>query len=116
MTNRINKNQLLYRVKLLNALFGEDEDAWTKGADGQFKANSGTFVLDCAYGGYRLSRICNDGGGERDLTPRATARETYYAINAYIDGAIAMQTSSYSLAAYFPSTEALASLTIRNNK
>ncbi len=55
------------------------------------QSNTGTFVLDCAYGGYRLGRICNEGGGEHDLTARGTARETYYAIGAYINGAQAMK-------------------------
>jgi len=38
-----------------------------------------------------LSRICNESGGEHDLTARGTARETYYAIGAYINGAQAMK-------------------------
>jgi len=38
-----------------------------------------------------LGRICNEGGGEHDLTARGTARETYYAIGAYINGAQAMK-------------------------
>jgi len=91
MTNRITKKHLEYRVKLLNELFGQRTEAWTKCLDGKYRANPGTFVLDCAYGGYRLSRICNEGGGEHDLTARGTARETYYAIGAYINGAQAMK-------------------------
>ena len=91
MTNRITKSQLEYRVKLLNELFGQRTEAWTRGLDGQYSANPGTFVLDCAYGGYRLSRICNGSGGEHDLTARGAARETYYAIGAYINGAQAMK-------------------------
>jgi len=91
MTNRITKSQLEYRVKLLNELFGQRIEARTRGLDGQYSANPGTFVLDCAYGGYRLSRICNESGGEHDLTARGTARETYYAIGAYINGAQAMK-------------------------
>lgn len=33
------------------------------------------FLIDCAYGGYRLSQI--SGKGERYVSPRGTMRETY---------------------------------------
>jgi hypothetical protein len=33
------------------------------------------FMVDAAYGGYRLSQI--SGKGERDVSPRGTMRETY---------------------------------------
>jgi len=86
MTQRITKKTLHSRIDLLNDMFGYSREAWTKNADGQYRANPNTYVLDCAYGGYRLSQLCNTGGGERDISPRGTARETYDWINAFIAG------------------------------
>lgn len=33
------------------------------------------FLIDGAYGGYRITRICADGRGETDISPRGTKRE-----------------------------------------
>lgn len=85
MTNRITKSILYRRIEILNDMFGYSRDAYTRGADGRLTSNAGTYVLDCAYGGYRLGQMCQ-GGGQRDITPRGTARETYDAINAFIAG------------------------------
>lgn len=91
MTNRITKKTLHARIDMLNDMFNQPRDAWTLDKNGKPASNSNVFVLDCAYGGYRLSRICNTGGGERDITPRGTARETYDAINAFMAGVEAAQ-------------------------
>lgn len=47
----------------------------------------GCFQLDCAYGGYRLVKLCNDSGAQSDISPRGTARETLAFIRAFSDGA-----------------------------
>lgn len=86
MTQRITKKTLHAQIEMLNDMFGYSKEAWTKGKDGHYHANPNTYVLDCAYGGYRLSQLCNTGGGERDISPRGTARETYDFINAFIAG------------------------------
>ena len=86
MTQRITKEALYSRIDLLNDMFGYSKEAWTKNPDGRYYANPTTYVLDCANGGYRLSQLCNTGGGERDISPRGTARETYDWINAFIAG------------------------------
>lgn len=83
---RITKKDLYQQVELLNQTFGYRTEAWSKGLDGRYHANPNTFVLDCAYGGYRLSQMCNSGGGERDISPRGTARETYDWIRAFMEG------------------------------
>ena len=49
-------------------------------------ANTDTYTLDAAYGGYRLCQRTAFGGGERDLSDRASGRETYSVINAFING------------------------------
>lgn len=87
MTNRITKTMLRNRIAILNDMFNQPNDPYAEERDahGRLTANAGTYVLDCAYGGYRLGQMCK-GGGERDITPRGTARETYDAINAFIAG------------------------------
>jgi hypothetical protein len=86
MAQRITKKDLYAQIELLNQTFGYRTEAWTKGLDGRYYANPNTYVLDCAYGGYRLGQLCNEGGGERDISPRGTARETYYWIKAFMEG------------------------------
>lgn len=89
---RISVARLHARVDTLNDLFGYPRDAYGESRDarGGLVANAGTFTLDCAYGGYRLCQMCQ-GGGERDLTGRDTARATYDQINALIRGAELMR-------------------------
>ena len=69
MTQRITMNTLKQAVDRLNRIAGTD-----------------TYVLDAAYGGYRLCQMTRFGGGERDLSDRASGRETYSVINAFING------------------------------
>ena len=54
-------------------------------ANGYLQSNAGTFVLDWAYGGVRLSRMAA-GGGERDISPRGTTRECYTYLSAMLTG------------------------------
>tara|TARA_R100001530_G_scaffold136185_2_gene115676 strand:+ start:741 stop:998 length:258 start_codon:yes stop_codon:yes gene_type:complete len=49
------------------------------------------YVLDIAYGGYKLSLIVNDGGGQSDIGYyRKTAREMYFFLEGIIIGLYAM--------------------------
>jgi hypothetical protein len=86
MTDRITKKHLHRIIHTLNTMFNQDAEAWHRDESGNLRATPGVFVLDCAYGGYRLSRITSEGGGERDITPRGTARETYDNIRAFMAG------------------------------
>jgi len=89
MTQRITKAMLQKRLDVLNDVFGYDREPYTEdpGTFPYIKGNHGTFIIDSAYGGHRLCQMaCSNGGtGERDLSPRGTARETYDIINAWID-------------------------------
>jgi len=69
------------RVDMLNRMANLSDNIWNEG-----KMVPGMFVLDAAYGGYRLCQIVNHDGGERDITSRAGARDTYELINAFIAG------------------------------
>tara|TARA_R110000824_G_scaffold26185_2_gene90360 strand:+ start:85 stop:351 length:267 start_codon:yes stop_codon:yes gene_type:complete len=49
------------------------------------------YVLDIAYGGYKLGLIVNDGGGQSDIGYyRKTAREMYFFLEGIIIGLYAM--------------------------
>ena len=91
MTQRITKAILQKRLDILNDVFEYNREPYTKAPipsnRNHIKGNHGTFVIDSAYGGHRLSQMaCSSGGtGERDLSPRGTKRETYDTINAWID-------------------------------
>lgn len=90
MAQRITKKQLHARVDLLNDLFGYDREAYS-GNWGNISANVGTYLLDFAYGGVRLSQIAATTGGERNMSPRLNKSQLYDVVNAYIAGAEAMK-------------------------
>lgn len=83
---RITKKTLRLTVALLNREMGLPTSAWLTPTGSGCRANVGVFVLDCAYGGYRLGRIVTEGGGQSDISPRGTARETHDYIMAMIKG------------------------------
>ena len=54
--------------KLLRAYGKSNKKVWVRGRrDGLLHARIGAWVLDSAYGGYKVSQIVNKGGGEKDL-------------------------------------------------
>lgn len=67
------KNALLDKVDLINELCGYQPR--------EIKS----FRLDMAYGGYRLTQLVNEVGGETDISPRLKASE----MREYLDGFIA---------------------------
>lgn len=86
MTNRITAKHLRSKVATLNDLLGFPREPYARDADGKLGASVGTFVLDQTYGGYRLCQIVSNGGAQRELTGRGTARETNEAISGVITG------------------------------
>lgn len=88
---QITMNQLRDLVIRLNQLTGENVEPYsrpeTAAACQRLTANVGTYVLDGAYGGWQLARICKGGGQSLPLGhSRGTKRETYDRINAFILG------------------------------
>tara|TARA_R100000329_G_scaffold27716_2_gene25805 strand:- start:1202 stop:1459 length:258 start_codon:yes stop_codon:yes gene_type:complete len=72
---RITMKHLEYQLRILNSYFGIEGTEWN---------TVGRYYVEQAYGGYRLVRIVNEGGGERDISKRGTKREIYeqlYSIN-----------------------------------
>lgn len=72
---RVTKKRLEAIIHGLNRQFNKEPEA------------VGCFQLDCAYGGYRVVQLCNDAGGQSDISPRGTARETLEFIRAFSLGA-----------------------------
>ena len=83
---RITKQDLKKVLDRINKATDHKLDAWTKDSTGRYRANVGTYVLDWCYGGVRLSQLCNEAGGERDITGRGTKRETYERMHAFLTG------------------------------
>ena len=75
MSERITMKHLEFQLRILNEHFGIKDPKWN---------TVGHFYVEQAYGGYRLVRVMNEGGGERDISKRGTKREIYeqlYSIN-----------------------------------
>ena len=85
--DRITMKHLESIVGRINSVLDMPETPYAAQRDerGGLVANAGNYHLDCAYGGYRLVRVCQ-GGGTRDISPRGTKRETYVFCCAFLDG------------------------------
>lgn len=85
--DRMTKAMLTSRLDALNDALDLPREPYAaeRDANGGLRANDGAFLLDWAYGGVRLSRMCK-GGGERDISGRGTMRECYTFIDAMLAG------------------------------
>lgn len=86
MTQRTTVKTLRILVDTLNDITGAPRSAWWRDSNGNNRSIEGCYVLDCAYGGYRLAQIVGSTGGERSITPRYGAAITADLIRAYMDG------------------------------
>jgi hypothetical protein len=78
---RITKTMCQKQVDFLNRTIFGDEETYRKDEEGRWRSIPERYVIDHSYGGYRLCRYCNEGGGQMDITNyRMTARELYYVI------------------------------------
>ena len=89
---RITRGDLKALLERINKATGHPVAPWGQEPDGKWSASVGTYVLDWAYGGVRLCQLCNESGGERDITQRSTKAETYQRMHAFLAG-IEAQTS-----------------------
>jgi hypothetical protein len=47
----------------------------------------GAYLLDGAYGGWKLAQYCNEHGGQRDITCGfSPKKELYYQMHAFLNG------------------------------
>ncbi len=84
---RMTKNILIARVDDLNDALNLPREPYApeRDAKGHLQSNDGTFVLDWAYGGVKLSRMCK-GGGQRNISGCGTLRECYTFVDAMLSG------------------------------
>lgn len=93
MGNRTTMADVAQAVRRLNIASGftpEEADAplWSKDASGKHRAMVGRYSVQGAYGGLKLVRVINYGGGERDplRSGYVSKREIVALINAYTEG------------------------------
>ena len=86
MSTRITQANLEGVVKRLNKLTDSPETPYKRVGD-KLIAQSGCFLLDGAYGGWKLARICNEGGGQDTISEGGfvSKRELYCQIHAMIN-------------------------------
>jgi len=83
---RITRADLENTVDRINKATNSPLAAYTKTEDG-YKANPGNYHLDWAYGGCKLVRMCNDGGGINEITHGFDSKaDLYYQMRAYLQG------------------------------
>ena len=85
--DRITKKQLESSVNVLNETLGLPLETYqsTRDDKGGLVANGGTFVLDYAYGGVALCRMCK-GGGQSTVSGRGTMRDAHTYVSAMLAG------------------------------
>jgi len=85
--NRITQQMLENRVNHLNAITDSPQASWTSRPEGGMVANIGNYHLDWAYGGVKLVRHMNQGGGITSITSGYDSkRELMGKLDAYILG------------------------------
>ena len=84
---RITQKQLEYLVERINEATNSPKASYAKTEEG-YKANIGNYHLSYAYGGVKLERMCNEGGGVNTVSTGGfgTKRELYDWMKAYLDG------------------------------
>lgn len=86
--SRVSIKHLEFQVERINKMTGSPKTAYTKKVDGKLVANVGHYHLDQAYGGIKLVRMDNEGGGIEVITRHGyvTKKELYYQLDAIITG------------------------------
>lgn len=86
--DRITNADLEFLVDRINAATDSPPKPYTKGADGRFKANIGNYHISGAYGGVKLVRMGNKGGGISAVSTNGygTKRELYNWMTAFLAG------------------------------
>ena len=83
---RITKKDLDIKVELLNNMTGNPTRAYVQ-EKGKLIAQVGSYVLDGAYGGWGLGRICSEGGGQRTVIGGYRPKKELFAmIDIFIEG------------------------------
>jgi hypothetical protein len=86
--DRITIKHLRSMCDTLNRRTGSPMTPYVKDENGHNVGQIGCYIIDCAYGGYQLARIMNEGGGQTAPLGLGfgTARELYDKMRAYNAG------------------------------
>ena len=87
MSTRITRAHLDAKADTLNRIRNSSVES-SRMVDGKYVANVGNYHISCAYGGYCLHRMVNEGGGTRDVFScgHVPARELAGLMSAYMAG------------------------------
>ena len=90
---RITRKDLEYLVECINEATGSPKASYTKrekatSTDPGYRANIGNYHLSYAYGGVKLERMYNEGGGVNTVSTGGfgTKRELYDWMRAFLAG------------------------------
>lgn len=84
--NAITKHDLEAVVERINRATNSPPTPYTKTGD-KYVSNIGNYHLDWAYGGVRLVRMNNEGGGIQSILPGfVSKRELYEKMQAFLRG------------------------------
>ena len=88
MSQRITQKDLEHLTEQINKATGSPTERYTKDAEGHYKANPGNYHLSYAYGGVKLERTCNEGGGVNSISTDGygTKRQLYTWMAAFLSG------------------------------
>lgn len=86
--SRITQKDLECLVERINKATGSPVATCTKQTNKQYVWNIGNYHLDYAYGGVKLVRTCNEGGGISNISTGGfgTKRELYNWMQAFLVG------------------------------
>mgnify|MGYP003653923449 CR=1 FL=1 len=86
---RITNKQLENQLDIINQITTGSTAAHTFGPDKnapRWRAIPGAYAIDQSYGGVKLVRYSNEGGGQSEITPyRLTKRELYFVMQGIIN-------------------------------
>jgi hypothetical protein len=88
MSQRITVKDLEFLCERLNEETNSPKDSYTVGQDKRLKANVGNYHLSRAYGGVKLVRMSNEGGGVSEPISMGyeTKKDAYNLILAFLHG------------------------------
>jgi len=93
---RTTMEHLKVKLEFLNFITGSPQKPWER-VDGRLVAQVGCYVISGGgYGGYKLCRITNEGGGQKDITRAGTKTELYELMRAFISGVEAEKEREHS--------------------
>jgi len=83
---RAKMQHLKARLEFLNFITGSPDKPYER-VNGRLVGQAGCYVISGGgYGGYKLCRITNEGGGQKDITKAGTKTELYELMGAFIEG------------------------------